>query len=309
MSAPMTDYDVPEYDVPEYDVVVVGGGPCGATAADDLARSGWKVLLLDRAGRIKPCGGAIPPKAVDEFQIPSELLVARITSARMLSPSAKAVDMPIDGGYVGMVDREVFDEWLRDRAQRNGASRESGTFTSLTRDTDGCAILHFTPKSAAADGAADRPGVEATRRVRARLVLGADGARSEVARQCIAGGRETPFVYAYHEILRTPQSQPSGYDGSRCDVYYQGKLSPDFYAWVFPHGDTISAGAGTAHKGFSIRHAVVDLRRIAGLTCWEPWRRCLPRGEQTCLLQRKSPGRNGRRFLVGLRGIHPPSYT
>ena len=137
--------------------------------------------------------GAIPPKAVEEFEIPPELLVARITSARMLSPSAKAVDMPIDGGYVGMVDREVFDEWLRARAQRSGAARESGTFTSLTRDTDGCAILHFTPKTASA---ADRSGVEATRQVRTRLVLGADGARSEVARQCIAGGRETPFVFA-----------------------------------------------------------------------------------------------------------------
>lgn len=45
-----------------FDVVVVGGGPTGATAASDLAKKGRKVLLLDRMGRIKPCGGAIPPR-------------------------------------------------------------------------------------------------------------------------------------------------------------------------------------------------------------------------------------------------------
>ena len=106
----------------EFDAVVIGGGPSGATAADDLARAGWRVLLVDRAGRIKPCGGAIPPKLVEEFAIPNELLVARIHSARMISPSAQCVDMPIEGGYVGMVDREPFDEWLG--LQQSSAVRE-----------------------------------------------------------------------------------------------------------------------------------------------------------------------------------------
>ncbi|MEL7261568.1 MAG: FAD-dependent oxidoreductase, partial [Pseudomonadota bacterium] len=66
-----------------YDVVVVGGGPCGATAAEDLVRSGHKVALLDREGRIKPCGGAIPPRLMQDFHIGEEQLLTKVTTARM----------------------------------------------------------------------------------------------------------------------------------------------------------------------------------------------------------------------------------
>ncbi|MEL6298654.1 MAG: geranylgeranyl diphosphate reductase [Pseudomonadota bacterium] len=245
-----------------YDVVVVGGGPCGATAANDLVKAGFEVALLDRAGRIKPCGGAIPPRLMKDFEIPDDLIVAKIKSARIISPSAKHVDMPIDGGFVGMVDRDVFDEWLRVRANESGAERATGTFDRLERVQDGYVDVVYTPKPAAGVDDDDPPGEQ---RLRTRLVIGADGARSKVGRQEVANAENVKCVFAYHEIIERPTNAEAFYGDTRCDVYYQGALSPDFYAWVFPHGKCASVGVGSANKGFSLRGAVKDLREDATL--------------------------------------------
>ncbi|WP_244406108.1 geranylgeranyl diphosphate reductase [Methylocella silvestris] len=248
-----------------FDVVVVGGGPSGATAAHDLACAGRKVLLLDRAGRIKPCGGAIPPRLMRDFDIPAHLLVARINCARMVSPSGKRVDMPIEGGYVGMIDREVFDEWLRARAEAAGALRRTGAFERFSRGEDDVAIVQFRTR--------DAKGAETFERVRAQSVIGADGALSLVARQAVPHAGQPKYVFAYHEIIRSPEKRSEDYDAARCDVIYRGAISPDFYSWIFPHGATASVGTGTARKGLSLKDAVKTLRQATGLGGAETLRR------------------------------------
>ncbi len=258
-----------------FDVAVIGGGPCGATAASDLARQGWRVALLDKAGRIKPCGGAIPPRLIRDFEIPEHLLVAKVNCAQIIAPSARTVDMPIDGdGFVAMVDREHFDEWLRERAATDGAERITGRYQRIERDGAPGVIVHYTA------GGEETGGKPAT--LRARYVIGADGALSAVARQELRGSERMPYVFAYHEIVRSPapaqEHVPAPrpeirFEPKRCDIYYDARVSPDFYAWVFPHGETTSIGTGSANKGFSLRGAVGDLRKSTGLDACETIRK------------------------------------
>ncbi|MCL4104882.1 UNVERIFIED_CONTAM: hypothetical protein GTU68_018589 [Idotea baltica] len=239
----------------QYDVVIVGGGPSGATAAEDLAKAGRKVAMLDRAGRIKPCGGAVPPRLIEDFGIPDSQIVAKINTARMISPTQRAVDIPIENGFVGMVDREHFDEFLRERAVKAGAQRYTGTYLRIDRDGDGTHIVYRDKIS--------RNEV----RLSTKLIIGADGARSDVARDEVPGGDKIPYVIAYHEIIKAP-GKTEGYDPKRCDVIYDGAISPDFYGWVFPHGTSASVGMGTGIDGVDLKKATAELRRASGLeTC------------------------------------------
>lgn len=235
----------------QFDAIVVGGGPAGATAAHELACDGYQVLLIDRPGRIKPCGGAIPPRLLADFDIPPSLLAGRVGGAKIIAPSGAEVDMAIDGSYVGMVDRDEFDPWLRQRAASSGAVLAEGRFESLSRLADGRVEVVYT-----------QDGERQT--AQARLVIGADGANSQVRRQALGPDKRPPYVFAYHEIIRTP-SALEGFDDSSCQVFYQGRVSPDFYGWVFPHGETTSVGVGTAIKGHDLKQATSLLREMSGL--------------------------------------------
>ncbi|MGA9434840.1 MAG: geranylgeranyl diphosphate reductase [Roseobacter sp.] len=243
-----------------YDVVVVGGGPSGATAALDLVQSGHKVALLDREGRIKPCGGAIPPRLMQDFHITEDQLLAKVNTARMISPTGRCVDIPIENGYVGMVDRKDFDPFLRARAAEAGAEYYTGTFVRIDRP-NGTPVVVYRDKA-----------TQEERELPCKLVIGADGAKSRVGLAEVKDADKVPLVFAYHEIIKAPPKSAI-YDPERCDVIYDGAISPDFYGWVFPHGTSASVGMGTEISSVNLKEATAALRQASGLADCETLRR------------------------------------
>ena len=202
-----------------------------------------RVLLLDRAGRIKPCGGAIPPRADPRLRDPG-------------SPPRRPGHRCPHGLAQGPPGRHAD----RGRLRRHGRPRACSTSGCASRAAAAGAerlSRHLRapgprprrhrrrPLPPRATGGAGRP-------VRARTVIGADGAISAVARQAVPGAERMRYVFAYHEIVRSPPAGAGRLRRRPLRRIYQGALSPDFYAWVFPHGDTASIGTGSAHKGFSL---------------------------------------------------------
>jgi geranylgeranyl reductase len=216
-------------------VLIVGASVGGATAATTLATAGIETVMLERElVKPKPCGGAVPPAAFYEFDIPEHLIDRKVKHCLVVSPSDQqayfevAGTVPDQDDYVAMVRREVFDGFLRERAQQRGATLIHGKLTGLTVNRDGVDALYTDPH-----------GQE--HRISADVVIGADGAYSPTAR--FLGLPPTPRATAIQERIKLPPAQMEQWL-DRADLYLGHDVSPDLYAWAFPKCDHVAFGVG-----------------------------------------------------------------
>jgi len=235
-------------------VVVVGAGPAGACAARAAAEGGARTLLLDHRtelGHPVQCGEFVPTAAelgdlfdcpdliARAYAVPPETVLRPTRWMSCVSPYGHRFRFPLAGATVS---RRAFDKALAFRAEGAGAELRfplgvTGVTGSTVRTTDGRAI-------------------------ESRVVIGADGPLSTVARSV---GVPRPRTL-YRMITATVDAAFE----DEIDLFF-GRDAPGGYAWAFPRAHDLNVGLGVArlppgrtlsglldrflaHRGFGAAH-------------------------------------------------------
>jgi geranylgeranyl reductase len=203
-------------------VLIIGGGPAGATAAAVLAQNGADCLLLEKnRSRTKPCGGGLGLQVFEEFHIPKAPIKKTVTQLGIISPLGERVNLNLTDHPLAIVDRQIFDETLRQKAQDQGASIIEGEFLQVLKSTK-CLV----------EALVEKEKVEIT----SEFLIAADGVNSRV--RASLSLQSPKVLYTISERLSAP-----GWDC--CEFWFGASHAPKTYSWVFPAAEGLSVGTQT----------------------------------------------------------------
>lgn len=212
-----------------FDCVIVGAGPAGGTAAYHLAKRGRSVLVLEKESlpRYKPCGGGVSPIVAQWFDFDfSPAISLKVNQIRYTWKMGDPVDAEIKTAEpVWMVRRDVFDHFLIQQAQKQGAEvRDNTEVTGIEFKSDHWQI-----------NTANGP-------VTGRYLIAADGAKGPMAKWLGFKERKRRLAGALEaEAIVQGQQDPI--------VHFEFGMVKNGYIWNFPKADGYSIGVGTFRGG------------------------------------------------------------
>ncbi|MDG2989333.1 geranylgeranyl reductase family protein [Candidatus Synechococcus calcipolaris G9] len=210
-----------------YDCIIVGAGPAGGAAAYHLAKRGRSVLILEKEvfPRYKPCGGGVSPAIAPWFDFDfSPAISLKLRTLRYTWKFDDAVEVELETPEpIWLVRRDVFDHFLVQQAQAQGATLQDQT--SVT----------------AIEWLGDRWRVQTPQEpLEAQYLIGADGAKGMMAQWL---GLREPKRRSAAALEAQP---PLGHDQH---IHFEFGMTKNGYIWNFPKADGYSIGMGTFRGG------------------------------------------------------------
>lgn len=209
-----------------YDLIIVGAGPSGSSAARAAALKGIKVLLIDQKQRIGfpvQCAELVSQWISTHASFDSNAVIQSVDEMIVHLPGEHSFKFK-NPGY--MLNRFLFDKEMATSAVIAGSEISPGT-RALQISSEGVLLQH---------GAQEKW-------IRAKVMIGADGVHSTVARSTGTPALKQLVALQYEVVLFEPQSN--------ADIYFH----PDYeggYAWLFPKGNTANAGIGVTPSKTSL---------------------------------------------------------
>jgi digeranylgeranylglycerophospholipid reductase len=205
----------------DYDAIVVGAGPAGSAAARDIAAHGFRTLLIEEhevIGEPLHCAGLVTPRTLELAGVTDGLVINELRGGFVNSPLGTRLPLGGDRLRAVVIHRQRLDELLAAAAQRAGAELWTGArLVALERKPGTLALLVSRRR---------RPQA-----LRTRLLIGADGAQSRVARWL--------GLRARHEERIVGLGVEASLDTERQDfleIFVGNSIAPGFFGWVIPLG-------------------------------------------------------------------------
>jgi geranylgeranyl reductase len=187
-------------------ILIIGGGPAGASAARFLAPYHNVTLIQHKEEYEKPCGGGVKTKIFKEFNIPETLIKHRINHVLMKYKNQN-IKLDLKGGNLSIVNRKEFDKTLRNLASESGAKIYYGRFKGIK------------------NSAAVIKSENETKYFPYDILIAADGVNSAV-RKALNLPKVPSTVTHY--------AKTSSYPVKTCEFFFDFDTGGDYYAWAFP---------------------------------------------------------------------------
>jgi digeranylgeranylglycerophospholipid reductase len=242
------------------DVLVVGSGPAGSTIADRLVRQGHSVRVIEehpQVGYPVQCAGLVSRRVLELARAPP-VVRQPVQGANVFSPSLKSITFQAPEPRAFVIDRAGLDMALADRAAGAGALYETETrFDGIASFPNGTVRAKLTRRGTS-------PG-----EIEARVVVGADGVASAVAR-AFRLRRPVEILPAFEAEFPDSPGDPD-----MVEVYVGNSISPGLFGWWIPDGSGgARVGVACQADGTPARtyydHLVAQLARRFGRALRKP---------------------------------------
>lgn len=217
-----------------YDLIIIGGGPSGASAGRRAGKLGLNTLLFEKKEfpRYKPCGGGLSAHAISylDFELPQDIIEWEVTGVRGVFKD-QMIKVNKDHRISALVSRDVFDSFLLKKATETGIEVQTGE-----------KVLSCTEKPEFVEV------ITKEKAYQAKFAIVAEGAHG-LLKTCVRPA-DTREEYGISVVAEIPAEEREIEERLGRNVELQLGVASGGYGWIFPHKIYYSVGVFGVVKNF-----------------------------------------------------------